>query len=354
MQGICQHRKVMRILHTISLITFFVPSLLSAQLTYSGDKGIGEGKHVVFLASDHEYRGEETCPAIARILSKKYGFKCTVIFGLDKDGNIEAGSSNIPGLKALKDADLFFIFARFLDPSEEQMKPITDYLERGGPVLGLRTSSHAFKIPANKPTAKYSFDSKVTGYEDGFGHQILGNTWVGHYGDNHRQATQIQLVPAQKENPILRGVGDLAYCQAGAYVGKAAADFTVIANSQPMVSMDPKAELDAKKPPMPCTWTREYTSASGKKGRVFHSTQGASEDILDVNYRRMIINGAFWAMGLESKITANMPIDFVGPYKPRTFSFGGCARNVKPADLSGYDTPILPDKEKDKGAAEAK
>lgn len=336
----------MKTLRILSLISLGCTIFSQAQLVYPGGEGIGKGKHVVFLASDHEYRSEEACPAIARILSKHHGFKCTVVFGVDAAGHIEAGSSNIPGIEALKDADLLFIFARFLSPSQEQMQPIIDYTERGGPVLGLRTSSHAFQIKGDSPLKKYSFDSKEAGYEKGFGHQILGNTWVGHYGDNHRQGTKIQLIPAQKENPILRGVNDGAFTHAGAYVGQAAADFTVIANSQPMVSMDPKAALDEKKPPMPCTWTREYTSGSGKKGRVFHSTQGASEDMLDDNYRRMIVNGALWAMGMEDSIKADLNISFVGPYQPRTFSFGGYARNVKPSDLQSYESPILPKEEK--------
>jgi type 1 glutamine amidotransferase len=319
-----------------------------AQLVYSGGEGLGKGKHIVFLASDHEYRSEEACPMLARILSKHHGFKCTVVFGIDSQGNIEAGSSHIPGIESLKDADLFFVFARFLSPNPTQMQPIVDYLERGGPVVGLRTSSHAFKMGKEHAFAKYSFDSKTAGYENGFGHQVLGNTWVGHYGENHKQGTRIQLIPEQKQHPILRGVGDGAFVHAGAYVGKAAPDFTVLANSQPMVSMDPKADLDQSKPPMPCTWTREYTSPSGKKSRVFHSTQGASEDMLDERYRRMIINGTLWAMGMEAKIQSDLNISFVGPYQPRTFSFNGCAKNVKAADLQSYESPILPNGEANK------
>ncbi len=36
--------------------------------------------------------------------------------------------------------------------------------------------------------------------------------------------------------------------------------------------------------------------------RVFHSTQGASEDILDPDYRRLLINGILWSIGLGIKI----------------------------------------------------
>ena len=311
-------------------------------VVYEGEAGPGKGKHIVFLASDHEYRAEETCPALARILAKHHGFKCTVVFGVDKEGFIEAGSSTVSGLAALEKADLFFIVARFLNLPDEEMAHVEAYLERGGPVVGLRTSSHAFQIPATSKYAKYDFKSKVAGYENGFGHQVLGNTWVGHYGTNHKQGTRITTIPEQRGNVILTGVGETAFTHAGAYVGKAAPDFTVLTTSQPLVSMDPNAEPDTKKPPMPSTWTRSYAGKDGTKHRVFHSTQGASQDFLDDNYRRMILNGTLWAMSMETNIKADMNISFVGPFQPSKFSFKGEAKNVKPSDLAGWDSPIMP------------
>jgi type 1 glutamine amidotransferase len=314
----------------------------ASSIVYEGEAGPGLGKHIVFLASDHEYRAEETCPALARILAKHYGFKCTVVFGVDKDGFIEAGSSRVSGLAALEKADLFFIVARFLNLPDEEMAHVEAYLERGGPVVGLRTSSHAFKIPGGSNYSKYDFKSKTAGYENGFGHQVLGNTWVGHYGTNHKQGTRIITVPEQRGHVVLTGVGETAFTHAGAYVGKAAPDFTVLTTSQPLVSMEPNAEPDTKKPPMPSTWTRQYAAKDGSMHRVFHSTQGASEDFLDENYRRLILNGSLWAMGMEATIKPDMTISFVGPYQPNTFSFGGHAKKVKPSDLAGWDSPIMP------------
>jgi len=316
----------------------------ASSITYEGGPGPGRGRHIVFLASDHEYRAEESCPALARILAKHHGFTCTVVFGVDADGFIEAGSSRVSGLAALEKADLFVISARFLNLPDEEMAHVVAYLDRGGPVVGMRTSSHAFKIPGGSKYAKYDFKSKDADYENGFGHQILGNTWVGHYGENHKQGTRITTVPEQRGNVILTGVGETAFCHAGAYVGKAAPDFTVLTTSQPLVSMEPSAEADKTKPPMPSTWTRHYAAKDGSKHRVFHTTQGASEDILDDNYRRLIINGILWAAGLEKEIKAGLNISFVGPYKPGTFSFGGHARQVKPSDLAGMDSPIMPDR----------
>ena len=55
----------------------------AAPLVYEGKNGPGKGKHLVFIASDHEYRSEETLPALARILAKHHGLKCSGVFGLN-------------------------------------------------------------------------------------------------------------------------------------------------------------------------------------------------------------------------------------------------------------------------------
>ena len=326
---------------SLFLLTLFP---LMGQITYEGGEGPGKWKHIVFVASDHEYRTEETCPALARILSRHHGFKTTVLFGVDGKGHIKAGASDIKGLEALKKADLMVIFARFLDLPDDQMKHIADYVDRGGPVVGLRTSSHAFKIPKGKTYSRFDFKFSGDDYKNGFGHQVLGNTWVGHYGRNHRQATRIQLISSQKENPILKGVGNNALCAAGAYVGIPDDTFTVLTESQPLNGMTKDSPADPKKKPSPSTWTRHYTGKDGTKARVFHSTQGASQDLLDANYRRLLINGIFWAAGLEKEIKADAKIDFVGAYNPTPFGFGGEVKGVKPTDLADINSPIMPKK----------
>jgi len=106
------------ILALISIMILQFSAAAKDFVVYEGEEGFGKGKHIVFIASDHEYRGEETCPAIARIMAKRYGFKCTVLFGLDDNGAIKPGSSRIPGIEALKDADMMFLFLRFLKPDE--------------------------------------------------------------------------------------------------------------------------------------------------------------------------------------------------------------------------------------------
>ncbi|MFN0077301.1 MAG: PVC-type heme-binding CxxCH protein [Prosthecobacter sp.] len=323
----------------ILLILFTLVSLASAApLVFEGTEGPGKGKHIVFLAGDHEYRSEETLPAIARILSKHHGFKCTVLFDIDPEGNIAAGEpQNIPGMEALDSADLAVIFLRFQGLPPEQMKHLDAYLNRGGPVIGLRTATHAFK-GTPEPYAKYDYNSKVAGYESGFGHQVLGQTWVGHYGKNHSQSTRIAIVPDKAAHPILRGVKDI-WVQAGGYVGKPT-DGEILTMAQPLDGMTQDSPASKTQPPQPSEWTRSYKSASGKVGRVFTSLYGTSEDITNEGYRRMMVNSCFWAVGLEDAIKADLNVAFVGAAKPNTFGGGAYARGIKPEMYAGFESPI--------------
>lgn len=327
----------------VTMMTVLQATSWSQPLVYEGRDGVGKGKHIVWLAGDHEYRSEETLPALARILSQRYGFKCTVLFTVKEDtGFIVPGHSNLPGTEALKDADLGVFFLRFLNLPAEQMQPIVDYLGRGGPVIGLRTATHAFNnIPKESPYAKYNWNYKGEDYTGGFGRQVLGETWAGHYGANHKQSTRVTLVPEQSGHSILRGVKDV-WVQAGGYFTKPMPGSEVLAMAQPLTSMKQDGEPDASKPPVPGAWTRTYTSTGPGSAREFTSTYGASEDILNEGYRRMLVNACLWAVGLEDAIKADADIAFVGPYQPVTFNFEGYRKGVKPSDLQSLESPILP------------
>jgi len=326
-----------RILFSLLSLATFAPA---TPLVYQGSDGPGKGKHIVFMADDHEYRSEESLPALARLLAKHQGFKCTVLFGIDQDsGEIVAGdASNMPGIEALDTADLAVVFLRFQNFPPEQMKHFDDYLKRGGPVVGLRTSTHAFKMPKEAPFAKYSYDYKGSDYELGFGHQVLGQTWVGHYGKNHAQSTRIAIVPDKAANPILRGVKDV-WVQAGGYVGTPV-ESEVLTMAQPLNGMTQDSPADETKPPQPSEWTRTYKGVNGKTGRVFTSLYGTSEDITNDGYRRLIVNGIFWTLGLEDAIKPDLNIAFVGPFKPNTFGGGAYARGIKPEMYAGWESPI--------------
>jgi type 1 glutamine amidotransferase len=326
----------------VAVVLFLGSAARAEPLVYEGETGPGRGKHLVFISGDHEYRSEESLPALARILARHHGFKCTVLFNVDpKSGEIVPGNNNLPGTQALNSADLMVIFTRFQNLPPDQMQPIVDYLDRGGPVIGLRTATHAFKIPADSEFARFSYEYPGQEYEKGFGRQVLGESWAGHYGKNHVMSTRLDLVPSASAHPILRGVSNV-WVQAGGYWTDPVPGIEVLAMAQPLNGMTIDSPPAPDKMPCPGAWTRTYRSRSGKEGRVFTTTYGASEDLLNEGFRRMLVNACFWAAGMDESIMPGLDVSVVGPYQPATFSFNGHRRGVKPLDLSGWETPIMP------------
>ncbi|MEL7496718.1 MAG: ThuA domain-containing protein [Planctomycetota bacterium] len=316
-------------------------------LVYEGTDGVGKGKHIVFIANDHEYRSEQTCPLIAKLLAKHHGFKCTVLFGLDRDGHIKAGAADLPGMEALEDADLLVFFTRFMKLKDEQADLLVDYFERGGPVVGLRTSTHCFNGQSGK-WAKLNFNYEKDDYRGGLGEQVFGNTWhkergQSHYGSNHKMSCTI--TPAKGvEHAILTGVGPI-HAYSGAYRSQPPADATPLLQVQVLNTFQPSEEANQEKPIVNAGWTREqYVAPSGKtkNARVVYTSLGASEDLLDQDARRLLTNACFWAIGLESKIANDLEVSIVGKYHPTFYTNGVYVGGVKPQDLAGWDSEIMP------------
>lgn len=328
----------------------FLSSLGFAEtLVYQGAEGPGAGKHIVFVANDHEYRSEQSCPLMAKILAKHHGFKCTVLFGLDEEGNIKAGAKNLPGLEALKDADLLFFFTRFMDLPDEQADLLVDYFERGGPAIGLRTSSHPFNGQKGK-WEKLNFNYKGEDYPGGVGKQVFGNTWEKgtgqqHYGSNHRMGCQISNSKGAKGHAILSGVGEI-HAFSGAYSSPVPEGATSLFDLQVLNTFGPSDDVNASKPIVTAGWTRDsYVAPSGEKkdARVVYTSFGVSEDLLDEDARRFFVNASFWACGMEEAITPDLEVSVVGAYRPSPYTTGSFYyEGVKPADLAGWESSIMP------------
>ena len=294
------------------------------------------GKHIVFIAGEREYRSEESLPALARILAKHHGFRCSVLFTLADDGSIEPQGPHLKGLEILKEADLLFLFMRFLNPGDQEMEHFDAYVNSGKPIIALRTSTHAFKIPEGR-WKKYDATSSVKGFEGGFGRQVLGETWVAHHGDNHFQSTRLIPLQHKQDHPVLRGVGEM-HVQSGGYLTAPRLGSWPLVMAQPLMNMDDDSEPHPALYAVPGVWTR--VRDVGAKGRVLTCTHGASEDLLDSGLRRLLVNACFWAVHEEDRINSSLNIDFVGPYKPTEFASWAWKKGNRPSDLSSYSSPI--------------
>jgi hypothetical protein len=308
-------------------------------VVYDGFDGPGKGKHIVLISGDEEYRSEEALPMLGKVLAKHHGFKCTVLFAIEpKTGEINPNyNSNIPGLENLKTADLMIIFTRFRHLDDPQMKHIIDYLDSRKPIIGIRTATHAFAGMQGK-LAKYNYDYKGKDYTQGFGRQILGETWISHHGGHGSQSTRGIIAKDAEKHPILKGIkdGDI-WGPTDVYgvrlpLPKGCEPLVLGQVLVGMKSTDKPLEGERNDPMMPIAWTRLLGEGDRKPTRVFTSTLGASEDLVAEGSRRLFVNAAYWCLNMDVPAMSN--VAFVGEYKASRFKGGGFKKGVRPSDLA--------------------
>lgn len=321
----------------------FTPVRGADFVVYEGKTGPGHGKHVVFVSGDEEYRSEEGLPQLARILADRHGFKCTVCFSIDKNGDIDPNTTNNEsGLEALDSADACVILTRFRNWPDEQMKHFVDYYLAGKPFVGLRTATHAFNYPAQATYGKYGWTSKA--WPGGFGRQVLGETWINHWGNHMHQATRGIVEPSAKDDPILRGVTDV-FGTTDVYEAEPQPDAKILLRGQVLTGLNPTdppatgmkkrkdgQTQDLNDPMMPIAWTREPQNEAGKTNKVLCTTMGAATDLTNEGLRRLIVNGVYWGCGLEIPAAAN--VNLVGDYQPSKYAANGGKKGVKPESLA--------------------
>lgn len=301
---------------------------------YQGKSGPGKGKHIVFLSGDEEYRSEEGLPQLAKILSQRHGFNCTVLFSVDANGVIDPNTqTSLTHPEALDSADAIVMLLRFRHWPDETMRRFDAAVNRGIPIIGLRTATHAFSsFPRESPWARWNWNNK-----GGFGRQVLGETWVDHWGKHKQEATRGIVEESARHNPVLNGVEDV-FGTTDVYEAHPQADVTVLLRGQSLAGMkptDPAADYRRKNqgindPMMPIAWTREYKDDAGKLNRILCTTMGAATDLQNAGLRRLIVNGVYWGLGMKVPARANVAL--VGEFKPTMYGFNGFIKDVRPAD----------------------
>ncbi len=298
-------------------------------VSFPGAGGPGKGKHVVLLAGDEEYRSEEAMPMLAKILSTHHGFDTTVLFSHDPDGTINPNNTATLGKPdALDTADVIVMSLRFRNWPDEAMRHFDAAMQRGVPVIGLRTSTHAFKLAAPSTFQQYN----------DFGKNTLGEKWVSHWGAHKSEATRAVIEAANFNHPLLHGVVDI-FGDTDVYEANPPADATILLRGQVLAGMTPNSAPAAREksagrpindPMMPIAWTREVKTATGKSQKVLCTTMGAATDLASAGLRRLVVNGVFWSAGLE--VPASAEVATVGDFKPSNYSTNGFKKGLRAAD----------------------
>lgn len=234
--------------------------------------------HVVLLIGEDEYQTEKTLPAFADDELANRGVRLTTIYSDANDPNV------FPGLEALDKADLLIVSVRRRTPPAEQLQRIRKYIEKGKPVVGIRTASHAFSLRGNQPppaghAAWPEFDAQVLG---------------GHYTNHHPAPTEtartlVWVKEDAKTHPVLAGLPPTEWS-----VGSSLYKTRPLAKSTKVLLMGrfEGAETDIGREAEPVAWTNTHY----RGGRVFYTSLGHPDDFKIAPFRQMLLNGIFWAL----------------------------------------------------------
>jgi hypothetical protein len=139
-------------------------------------------------------------------------------------------------------------------------------------------------------------------------------------------------------------VGDL-FGDTDVYEAHPVADARVLVWGQVLKGMkpgDPPADYRRKTnkgveqgindPMQPVVWIREHRNEAGTVNKILCTTLGSATDLQSEGLRRLLVNGAYWAVGLEKKIPKQAKVDYIGDFQPTMYGFNGFKKGVKPAD----------------------
>jgi len=305
-------------------------------ISYEAKDGPGDGKHIVLLSGDEEYRSEEGLPMLAKILSERHGFKTTVLFSVNDQGVIDPDNQqSLSHPEFLEDADAVIMLLRFRNWPDETMKYFDAAFKRGIPIIGLRTSTHAFNYPGNRETEYRHYNQ--------FGKNVLGENWVSHWGGHKREATRGAIEASSKDDPILRGVKDV-FGDSDVYEAYPRADAKILVRGEVLKGMkpgDPAAKYNKKRrsdgkeqdintPMMPVAWSRLHKHDDGTTNKIFTTTLGAATDLQSEGLRRMIVNSVYWGLDLDVPNAAD--VTYVDDFEPTMYGFKTFRRGIRAED----------------------
>ena len=315
--------------------SLFIFTLLGLISCNESSRSIEKSPHIVFVMGDEEYRSEESMPMLAQIIQRELGAKVSLCYSVDSAGYIDPNRlDHIEGLEVLEEADMMVLFTRFRALPKDELKYITDFAESGKPMVGFRTSTHAFR---------YKEDSTLFPMNNDWPTEVFGQQWIthhGHFADGNAPLTDVQIL-GDNQHPILQGVAPfqayswLYHVNGGEW--KLNYDGDLLLEGKALKSNHANNDrLDQYPITNPVAWTKTHTGESGTTARVFFTTLGHPYDFKEVSMRKLAANGIYWALGKEADIPKEgLNVDFVDPYEPNNSGFGDkYKKGKKPLELA--------------------
>lgn len=241
------------------------------------------GPRVVLISAEPEYRSAESLTRLAARLERDLHASTVVL----KAEPVSDAPDDVPGMEALDRADLVVVFMRFCRLPEPQLAPLDRYLRAGKPVIGLRTSTHAFA---------YDASSRLSSWNS-FGPRVLGAPWIEHAGGDTSTWVTPAKIATGPEAEILRGVTEFE-CRSWLYGLSSPApvlgdfpprDATVLASGVSVSGGVPSQRGH----PVAWTWRTPWG------GRVFTTTLGHPEDFDRPELQQLLVNAARWATAVS-------------------------------------------------------
>ncbi len=281
-------------------LKYIFKKLISALVLLVPILGVGQSKKdkplIVFVCGDHEYSGEQTLPLLAAELEKNYGFRTQII----KSFPNQNAEKDIPGLEVLKEADLAVFFLRWRQLPPDQLEYIDQYLNSGKPIMGYRTSTHAFMFPkGHQSEAWNAFGERAFGSPPGWGKS--GHT---HYG--HKSTTDVSVIEDAAKNTILTGV--MAF-HAPSWLYRVQPDYPPKDAIQLLMGTSVNPDKVAVVNPVAWTWTNKANA------KVFFTTLGHPEDFAIESFQRLNVNAIHWLLGKKVLKKWKGKIDISVPYR---------------------------------------
>jgi type 1 glutamine amidotransferase len=229
----------------------------------AGSTSAGEAT-VLFMISEPEYQTEITLPEFAAKELTPRGLRCMFAIADKKTPD------DFPGLDALPTADLLIVSVRRQAPPKEQLALVRAHLAAGKPLIGIRTSSHAFGA---KPK-----DEQHDGWMT-FDQDVLGGSYKGHYGN---VPALMSFAPNASAHAILAGIDPAQLTTERLYKNAS------IASSATALLM---GRSQGEKSDEHVAWTNQVG-----KSRVFYTSLGAAPDFNKADFRRLLTNAVIWAL----------------------------------------------------------